>query len=136
MKGTIRDNLAMGRDIKDELLFEAARTCEIHDHILSLPKAYDAYLGSHGAMLSSGQKQRLSLVRGILQDPDILILDEATSHLDLVTEAKILERVLHAREGRLTIIISHRPSVLKLASTTYVIEKGLLREQAQSVYGI
>ena len=99
------------------------------EFISELPDKYQTVLGEFGANLSGGQKQRLAIARAIVTDPPILILDESTSALDPVSEAQILDRLLEHRQGKTTILISHRPRVIQRADWIIFLEKGRLKIQ-------
>lgn len=99
------------------------------EFISELPDKYQTVLGEFGANLSGGQKQRLAIARAIVTDPPILILDESTSALDPVSEAQILDRLLEHRRGKTTILISHRPRVIRRADWIVFLEQGKLKVQ-------
>ena len=106
--------------------------CEIagaDEFISQLPDQYQTVLGEFGANLSGGQKQRLAIARAIVTNPPILILDESTGALDPVSEAQVLDRLLYHRQGRTTIIISHRPKVIERADWIVMLDKGELKIQ-------
>jgi len=128
--GTIRENIAYGRlDATEEEIVTAAKEAYAHDFIMALPKGYDAQVGEGGAMLSRGQRQRISLARAILRDPRILILDEATSDVDTETEMYIqraLDRVMH---GRTVFVIAHRLSTIRNADQILVLNHGVIVER-------
>ncbi|QYX32029.1 peptidase domain-containing ABC transporter [Sphaerospermopsis torques-reginae] len=128
------------RSILDNFLFsyahisfdEIVKACHItgaDDFISELPDKYQTVLGEFGANLSGGQKQRLAIARAIVTDPPILILDESTSALDPVSEAQILDQILEYRHGKTTILISHRPRVIRRADWIVFLEKGRLKIQ-------
>ena len=128
--GTIRENIRYGRpDASDEEVVEAAVKAEIHREIMEMPDGYDTYIGERGVMLSGGQKQRLSIARVFLKNPPVLILDEAISALDSVTEAKIQASLEVLSKGRTSIIIAHRLSTIKNADRIAVIEGEGIVEQ-------
>jgi ATP-binding cassette subfamily B protein/ATP-binding cassette subfamily C protein len=111
---------------------EIVKACEIADadgFISQLPNKYQTVLGEFGANLSGGQRQRLAIARGILNDPPILILDEATAGLDPVSECHVLDRLLEHRKGRTTILITHRPSVVHRADWIVMLDKGKVQIQ-------
>jgi ATP-binding cassette subfamily C protein len=111
---------------------EIVRACEIADadgFISQLPNKYQTVLGEFGANLSGGQRQRLAIARGILTNPPILILDEATAGLDPVSETHVLDRLLEFRKGKTTILITHRPSVVNRADWIVLLEQGQVKLQ-------
>ncbi|WP_457557678.1 ABC transporter ATP-binding protein [Candidatus Harpocratesius sp.] len=120
--GTIRDNIIYGKpDASEEEIIQAAKLANIHDFIMSLPDGYDSMVGERGVKLSGGQKQRLAIARVFLRNPPILILDEATSSLDTVTELLIQDAILQLAKGRTTIIVAHRLSTIKNADEILVL---------------
>jgi ABC-type multidrug transport system fused ATPase/permease subunit len=123
---TVLANIRYGRPgASDDEVFQAARQAQIHDFITrDLPDGYQTIVGQRGNRLSSGQRQRIALARVILRDPSILIMDEATSHIDLESERLIhtaLERFL---VDRTTILVTHRPGALRLADQIIVMDAG------------
>jgi ATP-binding cassette subfamily B protein len=127
---TIRYNIRYGRpDATDADVEEAARMSQIHDFVMSLPKAYDALVGERGLKLSGGEKQRVSIARTILKGPPILILDEATSALDSFTEHQIQEALRKVSENRTTLVIAHRLSTVVDADEIIVLDKGQVAER-------
>ena len=127
--GTIRDNLRYGRlDATDDELVEAARLAGAHDFIVTLENGYDEQVGEGGGNLSVGQKQLISLARAILADPDIFIMDEATSSVDTLTEALIQRGMETMMDGRTSFVIAHRLSTIRRASRILVIEGGRIEE--------
>lgn len=120
---TIMENIRYGRpDATDAEVVAAAIKAEIHKDISEMPNGYDTQAGERGVMLSGGQKQRISIARAILKNPKILILDEATSSLDSVTERKIQESLDELSVGRTTLYIAHRLSTVKNADKVAVVE--------------
>ncbi len=127
--GTVRENLRYGRlDATDDELVEAARLAGAHDFIVTLDNGYDEQVGEGGSKLSVGQKQLISLARAILADPDIFIMDEATSSVDTLTEALIQRGMEQMMEGRTSFVIAHRLSTIRRASRILVIEGGRIAE--------
>ena len=108
---------------------EAARAANIHDMISKLADGYETTVGERGYRLSGGEKQRIAIARVLLEDPKILILDEATSHLDSRSEALIQEALEKVREGRTSIVIAHRLSTVRAADQILVIDEGEIVEQ-------
>ena len=127
--GTIADNIRYARpDAGIEDVIRAAKAASAHDFIMMLPDAYETKVGAGGQDLSGGEKQRLSIARTILQDPDILILDEATAAMDTGTEANIQKALSALQRGRTTIVIAHRLSTLRDADSLAVISDGKVVE--------
>lgn len=128
-QGTIRENIRYGRlDATDEEVVEAAKAANAHSFIKRLPDGYDSELSQDDAGISQGQKQLLSIARAILADPAILILDEATSSIDTITELKIQDALRHLLKGRTSFIIAHRLNTIKSADQIIVIESGRIIE--------
>lgn len=128
--GTIIENLKLGNPyLTYEEIIEACKKAQIHDFINSLPLRYNTLVEENGSNFSGGQKQRLSIARAILRKPEILIMDEATSNLDSITE-KAIEKTIHEfSEGMITIIIAHRLSTIMRCDNIYILEKGEIKEQ-------
>jgi len=127
--GTVRENLRYGRlDATDDELVDAARLAGAHDFIVTLENGYDEQVGEGGSKLSVGQKQLISLARAILADPDLFIMDEATSSVDTLTEALIQRGMETMMEGRTSFVIAHRLSTIRRASRILVIEGGRIAE--------
>ncbi len=127
--GTIAENIAYGKPGAglDEIM-EAARAANAHNFILGKPDGYNTMAGERGAKLSGGERQRVSIARAILHNPRILILDEATSSVDVETEKQIQEAIGRLIKGRTTFAIAHRLSTLRNASRLIVMEKGQIAE--------
>ena len=122
---TIRNNLLYAKpDATQEELERACKIARIHDTIARLPEGYDTVAGERGYRMSGGEKQRLAIARMILKDPKIVVLDEATAHLDSENERLIQEALAEALEGRTTLVIAHRLSTIAKADKIVVIEKG------------
>jgi ATP-binding cassette subfamily B protein len=127
--GTIRENLRYGRlDATDEEVVEAAKLASAHDFIVTLEKGYDEEVGEGGNLLSVGQKQLVSLARAVLAQPEIFIMDEATSSVDTLTEALIQQGMETLMQDRTSFIIAHRLSTIKRADRILVIEGGRIAE--------
>lgn len=128
--GTILENLMLGNPyLTYEEVIDACEKAQIHDFINSLPLRYNTLVEENGSNFSGGQKQRLSIARAILRKPEILIMDEATSNLDSITE-KAIERTIHKfSEGMTTIIIAHRLSTIMRCDNIYILEKGEIKEK-------
>ncbi|QZY54911.1 peptidase domain-containing ABC transporter [Crassaminicella profunda] len=126
--GTIEENLKLGNDTTMEEIVQAAKLTKTHDFINNLPVRYKCRLEENGANLSGGQRQRISITRAILKKPDIMILDEATSNLDSLTEKAIEKTINGLNSNVTTIIIAHRLSTIKKCDKIYVLEKGEIIE--------
>ena len=127
---TIGANLRYARpDASLEELVEAARAANIHDMIQALPDGYETTVGERGYRLSGGEKQRMAIARVLLKDPRVLILDEATSHLDSRSEALIQEALETLLEGRTSLVIAHRLSTVRSADMILVIDEGRIVER-------
>src|SRR5690625_6764000 len=107
----------------------AAKRAQDHDVIMKMPKGYDTLLGERGMGLSCGQKQRISIARALCVDPSILILDDATSAVDMETETNIQEAMREVMKGRTTFIIAHRISSVKHADEILVLDEGAVAER-------
>lgn len=127
---TVRANLLYARpDATQTEVEAAARAANIHDMIAGLPEGYDTIVGERGYRLSGGEKQRLSIARVVLKDPRILVLDEATSHLDSQSEALIQAALEPLMRGRTSVVIAHRLSTILAADVILVMDEGRLVEQ-------
>jgi ATP-binding cassette subfamily B protein len=127
--GTIRDNIAYGRpDASDAEVEAAARAVSAHDFVADLPGGYLHELAERGKSLSAGERQLLALARAQLVDPAILVLDEATSNLDLVTEARVNAAMARVAHGRTTILIAHRLQTARQADRIVVLDSGRIAE--------
>jgi ATP-binding cassette, subfamily B, bacterial len=127
--GTITENVRYGRlDAVDEEIEEAARIAGAHEFIMTLEKGYDTQVGEGGVLLSTGQKQLISLARAVLAQPDIFIMDEATSSVDTLTEGLIQQGMDALMGGRTSFVIAHRLSTIRNASRILVIEDGRIAE--------
>lgn len=131
-QGTIRENIAYGRpDASDAEIEQAARLSEAHGFISALPEGYQTLVGERGQKLSGGQRQRLSIARVILTQPEIMILDEATSAVDNETEAAIQKSLNHVASSRTTLVIAHRLSTIRHADVIHVLERGEIVESGR-----
>ncbi|WP_199614864.1 ABC transporter ATP-binding protein [Paenibacillus alkalitolerans] len=122
---SIRNNIAYGqRDVSMERIIEAAKLAKAHDFIMELPQGYDTIVGERGMGLSGGQKQRIAIARAIIENPKVLILDDATSAVDMETEHEIQLGLRQVMKGRTTFVIAHRISSLKHADEIIVLDEG------------
>ncbi|ODH01162.1 ABC transporter ATP-binding protein [Nostoc sp. KVJ20] len=127
---SILDNFRLGTPyISFEEIVKACQIADADGFISQLPNQYQTVLGEFGANLSGGQRQRLAIARGILTNPPVLILDEATAGLDPVSESHVLDRLLEYRKDKTTILITHRPSVINRADWIVLLEKGEVKLQ-------
>ncbi|GKZ14262.1 ABC transporter ATP-binding protein [Haladaptatus sp. T7] len=128
--GTVKENIAYGTfDATDDEIEAAAKAAEAHEFIVNLPDGYDTKVGERGVKLSGGQRQRLSIARTVLKDPDILVLDEATSHVDTETEALIQRSLASLVDEKTTFAIAHRLSTIKDADEIVVLDEGEIVER-------
>ncbi|MCL2772724.1 MAG: ABC transporter ATP-binding protein/permease [Oscillospiraceae bacterium] len=128
--GTVRANLLYANEeATEEQLIDACKRAYIHDYIDSLPEKYETIVGNRGLKLSGGEKQRLSIARVILKDPKILILDEATSSLDSISESLIQQAIDPLLKNRTSVVIAHRLSTIMAADEIIVLEKGEIAER-------
>ncbi|MBN1678664.1 MAG: ABC transporter ATP-binding protein [Anaerolineae bacterium] len=127
---TFRTNLLYARlDATQDQIEAACRAANIHDFITALPDGYDTIVGERGYRLSGGEKQRIAIARVILKDPRLLVLDEATSHLDSQSEALIQDALTHVMTTRTSIVIAHRLSTILAADLILVIDRGQIVER-------
>jgi ATP-binding cassette, subfamily B, multidrug efflux pump len=129
-QGTIRENIRYGKlDASDEEVVEAAKLANAHSFIMRLPDQYETVLTQDGSGISQGQKQLLSIARALVANPKILILDEATSNIDTVTELKIQEALERLMKGRTSFVIAHRLNTIQKADCILVLKDGRIIEQ-------
>jgi ATP-binding cassette subfamily B multidrug efflux pump len=129
-QGTIKENIRYGRlDATDSEVKEAAKLANAHSFIMKMTNKYDTVLKQDGSGISQGQKQLISIARAILADPTILILDEATSSIDTVTEVKIQEALYKLMKGRTSFVIAHRLNTIQNADQIIVLEDGQITEK-------
>ncbi len=125
----VAGNIAIGRPgVAQEDVERAAKVANAHDFILALPQGYQTLLGDRGMRLSGGQRQRLAIARAVLANPEILVLDEATSNLDSTSEREVQAALERLMEGRTVIVIAHRLSTVKAADKIFVLDRGELVE--------
>jgi ATP-binding cassette subfamily B protein len=129
---TLRENLLYAKpDATQDEMERVCQVANIHDFIASLPDGYDTVVGERGYRLSGGEKQRVAIARVLLKDPKVLILDEATSHLDSQSEALIQEAMQAVMRGRTSLVIAHRLSTIIDADLILVMKKGKLVERGR-----
>ena len=130
--GTVKENILYGKlDATEKELEEAAQKANAHDFIMNLEKGYETIVGEKGTKLSGGERQRIAIARAILKDPKILVLDEATSSLDNLSEALIQDAIEKLMKNRTTFIVAHRLSTIHKADQIIVLEKGRIVETGQ-----
>jgi ATP-binding cassette subfamily B protein len=128
--GTIAGNIRYGEfDASDEAVREAAKMAEAHEFIAEMPDGFETRVGERGVKLSGGQRQRIALARVILQDPEIVLLDEATASVDTETELRIQQSLDTVTADRTTIAIAHRLSTIKDADRILVVDDGQIVER-------
>lgn len=127
---SIKNNIKFFKDVysKDEIINAAKNSC-IYESIMTFPKGFDEILGERGINISGGQKQRISIARALIKNPEILILDDALSAVDSITEAQILKNLKRIRENKTSIIIAHRISAVIHADEIIVLDKGKILEK-------
>jgi ABC-type multidrug transport system fused ATPase/permease subunit len=128
--GTIKANLSLGypiSDISDEYCWDSLKMARLDDFVKSLPKHLLTYVGDRGTRLSGGQRQRLGIARALITSPKLLILDEATSSLDGVTESEISESLRELRSQVTLIVIAHRLSTVVNADRIYFMDNGAVK---------
>ncbi len=127
---TIRENITFGcPEASEEQIIAAARAAQAHEFIISTPDGYDTEVGERGITLSGGQKQRIAIARALLKDPRILLLDDATSSIDVETEHLIQRALEHLMNGRTSFVIAQRLSTVRKADLILVLEKGRIAAQ-------
>jgi len=127
--GTVLENITLGNEnITRESVIAAAKEVEAHEFIMRLPDGYDFELRERGSSISMGQKQLICFVRAMVYDPEILVLDEATSNVDSETEHLVSKACVRMMKGRTSIVIAHRLSTIKGADNILVMHKGVIRE--------
>ncbi|MFL2101308.1 ABC transporter ATP-binding protein [Desemzia sp. FAM 23989] len=128
-EGSLRANLRYGRKgAADEEIFEALKMTYMYDYVARLPEGLDTRIGDSGIKISDGQRQLLTIARTMISEPDMLILDEATSSVDTLTEQKIQSAFLHMMEGRTSFVIAHRLSTIRNADKILVLDQGNILE--------
>jgi ATP-binding cassette subfamily B protein len=131
-RGTVRDNIALGKVGASEAEIVAAATAaHAHDFITAFPLGYDTPVGEHGLQLSGGQRQRIAIARALIKNAPIILLDEATAALDSESERHVQDAVTELCRGRTTLVIAHRLSTIMHADTIMVVEAGRISEQGR-----
>ena len=125
---SIKDNLMLGNEMQIDDVIELSKKVNAYEFINDLPQRFDYTIEENGTNLSTGQKQRLSILRALLKKPDILIMDEATSNLDSITESAIQKTLNNSEFDMTTVIIAHRLSTIRLCNKIYVLDKGEIIE--------
>jgi len=125
---SIRENIAFGGEYTDGQIAVAAERANIHTFIAGLPRGYDTVVGDQGLKLSGGEKQRIAITRALVREPEILVLDEATSNLDNESEAIVQDSINRVSETITTFIVAHRLSTIRRADTIYVMSRGKIVE--------
>lgn len=127
---TILENIRIGRkDATDEEVIEAARLAECDEFVQKLPEGYNTVIGENGELLSGGQRQRISIARALLKDANVILLDEATSFLDVENETKIQRALSELIKNKTVIIIAHRMRTIANADKIVVLDDGKIAEQ-------
>ena len=127
---TLGENLKLGRpEAREEEVLAAARAANVDEFAQALPDGYATLVGERGLQLSGGQRQRVAIARALLKDAPVLVLDEATSHLDAVNEAEVRQALDRLMQGRTTLVIAHRLSTIRTADQIVVLDGGRVREQ-------
>jgi ATP-binding cassette subfamily C protein CydCD len=127
---SLRENIRLGRpEASDQAVLDAARAANVDEFASALPEGYDTLVGERGVQLSGGQRQRVSIARALLKDAPILVLDEATSHLDALAEAEVRQALERLSAGRTTLVIAHRLSTIRGADRIVVLDAGAVVEQ-------
>jgi ATP-binding cassette subfamily B protein len=128
--GTVLDNLRMlDESIPREQVIEAAQRARIHDSVVKFPQGYDSVLTEGGSNFSLGERQLLAFARALVRDPELLILDEATSSVDPHTEHLIQEGLVELLRGRTAVIVAHRLATIRMADRVVVVHKGRIAEE-------
>lgn len=129
---SLRENIAYGRsDASDEEIIEVAKKANAHDFIVKFPEGYDTFVGERGVKLSGGERQRIAVARAMLKNAPILILDEATSSLDSISEKYVQEAFARLMEGRTVIVIAHRLSTIRRMDRIIVLDDGRILEEGK-----
>jgi len=125
---SVKDNIAFGTDYDIDEIMEAAKLADAHEFIQQLDRGYDTIIGDRGVKISGGERQRIAIARGMIRRPQILVLDEATSSLDNISERVVQEAVDKVSESCTTLVVAHRLSTIRNADLIYVIDEGRIVE--------
>jgi ABC-type multidrug transport system fused ATPase/permease subunit len=125
---SIRENITFGYDYPEEDIINAAKLANAHSFIEKMPQNYDTFVGDRGLRLSGGERQRIAIARAIIRSPEILILDEATSSLDTVSEKAVQDAIANVAQKCTTVIVAHRLSTILNADMIYVLKNGKIHE--------
>lgn len=127
---TVFENIAYGHgSVEQDAVVRAAKAAHVHDFILSLPKGYETMLGENASLISGGQAQRLQIARALVRPREILILDECTSALDPTNQAAVLETILSVKEGKTTLIVTHKLAIMERCDYLLVMSDGVIVER-------
>jgi len=130
---TVRENLCLGKEISDEKLIEILQEAGLEEWVQKLENGLDTVVGERGLKLSVGQKQRLNIIRGILLDKDVYVLDEPTSNLDKETEKLIVSLIQKYLKDKTVVIVTHRDEIKKICDKHYIFENNIMQEELVSV---
>ena len=127
---TVMENIRIGRkDATDEEVIEAAKNAQCHEFIMSMPNGYQTMVGENGSKLSGGERQRLSIARALLKDAPIVLLDEATSSLDIKSETAVQEAIANLTKNKTVVVIAHRMRTIMGADKIVVLKDGKISEE-------
>jgi ABC-type multidrug transport system fused ATPase/permease subunit len=127
---SLRDNLALGKPVSDDVLKEYLGIVGMGDRLRAQEKGLDTLLGERGVFVSTGQRQRINLIRGLLiKDKEIYLLDEPTSNVDDETEEKMIELINRVLHGKTAVIVTHRPNIQKICNHSYLFKNGVLSKE-------
>ncbi|HZU29541.1 MAG TPA: ATP-binding cassette domain-containing protein, partial [Candidatus Angelobacter sp.] len=126
--GTLWENLVMNQDVSKHEVQRIVEVCQMKDLVAGLPDGYETKLGAGGMVLSAGQRQLLSIARALIRKTPILLLDEATANIDLVSESQLLESLLYECRDRITIITTHRAAPAMLTDWVFACRRGHLED--------
>jgi len=131
---TVANNIAFGKvDANRDSIIEAAEVANAHEFILKMPNGYNTIIGENGNKLSGGEKQRITIARAVLKNPPILILDEATSSLDVESEQLVQKALFNLMQNRTSLVIAHRLSTIQFADKIIVMKQGKIIERGNHI---